>query len=146
MHPHGSIQGMYCASPRRPSGYIESTDTVPPPGGGNSKPRPDQPIHLIALNKKTILWITGPTLAAIFAASMFIARAETHMENPDIHVRSESKTEAKEARHEMINVIFERQENAIKAVDLKQAAAVQALSKRLDEDRRKLLRAIRRGR
>lgn len=147
--PHGSATEMQCAAPRRPSGHVESTDSIPgapPPGGGNSKPPPDQPIHLIALNKKTILMLTGPTLAAIFAASMFIAKSVTHMENPDIHVRSESKAEAKEARKDMIRVIFERHDNAVKRVELKQEAAVQKISKRIDDDRKKLLTAIRRVR
>lgn len=90
--------------------------------------------------------LTGPTLAAIFAAAMFLARAETHMANPEIHVRAESKAEAKEARKEMIHVIFERHDNAVKRVELRQDEALQKITKRLDDDRAKIMQAIKRGR
>lgn len=136
---------MQCAGQRKPSGYVEA----PPPtsGSGNSKPPPEPPVHLIALNLSTIVKLTVPTIAAVLAAIMFYARTITHIENQEIHVRSESKADAKESRKEMIKVIFAKHDVAVQRVEVKQEEAIQKLSARIDDNQRKVLAAIRkRGR
>jgi hypothetical protein len=149
-NPQGTA-AMQCAT-RRPSGHIASNASLPPPppqAGGNSKP--EQPGALdVFLHFATYLKIIIPIVVTIFAGVSVIlynmAENRAHIADKAIHVRSESRKEAKAARVEMIKQLSARHDNAIKEVKLDQREQVQKLGRKMQHEQRLILREVVRAR
>lgn len=146
-HSHGSMQ--MSAASKRPSGHVQAA----PSSGGNSKP-PDDPKDQnpwpVFLHTATIIKMSIGVLLAIGAAiSPLIyqfASTRQHIETKEIHVRAESKTEAKEARKYLLNAILEKQEIKIREVKVDQREQIQKLGADLKREQRAILREVVRAR
>jgi hypothetical protein len=144
---HGKMQ----MAPQRPSGSVRIPSA---PGGGNNRPPPgrhDEDRHYpITLNRRTLLWLIGPGLSALIAvlgaASMFWAKTESHMQRTDIHVKAETKKDAKQARSAMAMQIIKKQNIAIREVKLEQRESIKELGDKLQKEQRAILREVVRAR
>jgi hypothetical protein len=98
----------------------------------------------------TILKLTIPTLVVVIGGISTMLyhfhRVRTHIETPEIHVRSESKPETQKARAAMTRTILERQDVKIREVKAEQREQINALAEKLDRRQRTILREVVRAR
>jgi hypothetical protein len=113
---------------RRPSGSVRSLTEQHPDG---------LPVFLstATLIKLTIPALLG-TLGIVSSFLFFYHRADVHISNPEIHVRAESKTEAKAARKELAKDIKRH-------VDVGQRELKVTLQEQIKNNHRTVMREVR---
>lgn len=131
---------------QKPHGTIKLSCSPPGNGnGGGSGLRPREPSgeirgldhgkhYPIYLSTATLWKLSIPALSAIVAVVYFYVCTQEHIKNPDIHIRAESKQEAKVTRDALLVQIKEQSDLTRREVRVETATTMQVMTKKITHD------------